>query len=305
MRFAVPIGRVLHQFEPLARHEAIHLPRAGARGIARERVPRLLGALLRVGDARRHCVEQLLPLRGRGHVEVGEIDRQQRVGRGRGQLDGHLVDRLGAAQVRHARGRDADLAGVEMRCVLLQHLLDVPHHGVGVEVRAVVEFHARAQLEDPFGLVGRRDRPFGRDAGDHHARLVGGGEIPGGEALIHRVAGEAVALETLVGLADGLWNIRRRHADAHGLRRCGGHQRRQKPRCERRGGEPEQTDFAHCDLPVGRDFASRTVPAAAISRSRRKGPPRAVPRASEAPACPQIGQEETSIDQDCGRCRRS
>ena len=201
------------------------------------------------------------------HVEVGQVDRQQRVGRRGRQLDRHLVDRFRAAQVRHARRGDADLTHVEVRRILLQHLLDVPHHGVGVEVRAVVEFHAGSQLEDPLGLVGRRNRPFGRDAGDHHARLVGRREVPGGETLIHRVAGEAVALEALVGLADGLWNVGRRHADAHhGLRRRGG-QADRKQRGRKRRRRHQQTRSSHCKPPDWTRFRFKDCAIAAGGKS--------------------------------------
>ncbi|GAA0001986.1 hypothetical protein BRDID11002_19870 [Bradyrhizobium diazoefficiens] len=79
----------------------------------------------------------------------------------------------------------ADLAGVELRRILLQHLLDVPHHGVRIERRAVMEGDAGAQLEGPFGLVGIVDLPLGRKARDHHARLVGGGQVPAGQRVIH------------------------------------------------------------------------------------------------------------------------
>ena len=51
---------------------------------------------------------------------------------------------------------DADLVGREVRRVLVEHLLDVPDDGVGLEVRAVMELDAGAQLERPLGLVGIR-----------------------------------------------------------------------------------------------------------------------------------------------------
>ena len=54
--------------------------------------------------------------------------------------------------------------------------------------------------------------------GDHHARLVGGGQVPAGERVIHGDAGEAVAFKTLIGLAERARNIGSGHADAqHGL----------------------------------------------------------------------------------------
>ena len=166
------------------------------------------------------------------HEQVGEIDRQQRFRRRGGQFDGHLVDLARAAQVGMREAVTPTWLGVEMRRVLLQHLLDVPDHRVGVEVGAVVEFHAGAQLEDPLGLVVRRRRPFGREAGDDHARLVGRGQVPQRETLVHGVAGEAVALEALVGLAEGARDVGGGHADPdHGLRRGrGGGYRQQRAR---------------------------------------------------------------------------
>jgi len=177
---------------------------------------------------------------------LGEVDRQQGVGRRRRQLDSHVVDLAGAAQVRHARSRDADLTGVEVRCILLEHLLDVPDHRVGVEIGAVVELHAGTQLEDPFGLVVGRDVPFGRKAWDHHARLVGGGEVPGGEPLVHRVAGEAVALKTLVRLTERSRNVGRGHADAHDcLRTCRHGRRGQQPGHRRATNNTQQYELVH------------------------------------------------------------
>ena len=100
-----------------------------------------------------------------------------------------------------------------MRRILLQHLVDIPHHGVGIERRAVVKGDAGAKLERPFLLVGVVDLPFGRKAGDHDARLIGGGEVPHRERIVHCEAGEAVALKALIRLAQRARNVGRRHSD--------------------------------------------------------------------------------------------
>ena len=195
----VPIVVVLDQFEPLARREVRHLPRAGARGVLGERGPGGLRFRLGVGAFGR--VKELLPFRRARHEQIGEIDRQEAVRLLGGQFHRHVVDLARRGQRRHARGGDADLAGVELRRVLLQHLVDVPDHGVGIERRAVVEGDAGTQLEGPLLLVGVVDLPFGREPGNHHARLVGRRQVPHRQRVIHGEAGEAVALKTLIGLA--------------------------------------------------------------------------------------------------------
>jgi hypothetical protein len=77
-----------------------------------------------------------------------------------------------------------------------------------------VKGDAGAKLERPFLLVGIIDFPFGREPGDDDARLVGGGEVPHRQPIIHRQAGEAVALKTLIGLAQRARNVGGSHADA-------------------------------------------------------------------------------------------
>ena len=96
-----------------------------------------------------------------------------------------------------------------MRRCLVEHLAHVPYHGVGVERRAVLEGDAGAQLEQRFGFVGRIHRPFG---GEHRHDPRAGLVIPGGQRIIQRQPGEAVAFEGLVGLAVGLRNVAGRHA---------------------------------------------------------------------------------------------
>ncbi|MGY3427164.1 hypothetical protein ACVWZW_007668 [Bradyrhizobium sp. F1.13.4] len=215
----IPVARILDELEPFARGEARHLPRAGARRVLGERGP--CGLRLRLGVSTFRLVVEGLPLRRARHEEIGEVDRQEAVGLLGGELDGHVVDLLRGCQRRHARGRDADLAGVELRRVLLQHLLDIPHHGVCVERRTVMEGDTRPQLESPFCLVGIVDLPLGGKAGDHHARLVGRGQIPAGERVVHGEAGEAVAFKTLIGLTQRARNIGSSHGDAqHGVGTC-------------------------------------------------------------------------------------
>jgi hypothetical protein len=161
-------------------------------------------------------VKELLPFRRACHEQIGEVDRQKTVRLLGDQFHRHIVDLARGHKRRHARSGDADLARVELRRILLQYLLDIPHHGIGIERRAVVEFNAGAELECPLGLVGIVDLPFARKARDQDARLVGGREVPHGERVIHSEAGEAVALKALVRLAQRARNVGRRHADAKG-----------------------------------------------------------------------------------------
>ena len=172
----VPVILVLDEFEPLARRELRHLPRAGARCVLGKRRPRRLR--FRLGVRAFGRVIKLLPLRRARHEQIGQVDRQKTVRLLGGQFHRHVVDLARRGQRRHARGGDADLACIKLRRVLLQNLLDVPDHGVGIERRAVMEGDAGPQLEGPFLLVGFVDLPFGRKPGDHHARLVRRGEVP-------------------------------------------------------------------------------------------------------------------------------
>ncbi|MCY1225622.1 hypothetical protein D9M72_378220 [compost metagenome] len=218
----VPVLRIAHHFQALARHQAAHPERPGAGGVGGKRDPGLLGALDRIGDRGRHRGEFLLPLRGRGHEQVGQVVGQERIRLRGDQLDGEVVDLPCRAQRRHARGSHADLAGIELPGGLVQHFADVPNHGVGVERGAVVELDARAQLEYPSGLVGGVDLPFGGQARDQQAGAVAPGQVPLGEAVVHRDAGEAVALKTLVGLAERARDVGGGHADAQHLVGMGG-----------------------------------------------------------------------------------
>ncbi len=229
----IPVQRVLHDLEALARHEAAHLEGAGACRIGGEGNPRLLGALDRVADRGRHRGKFLLPLRGGSHEQVGQVVRQEGVRLGRGQLHRQVVDLARRAQRRHPRCGHADLAGVELLRGLVQHLADVPHDRVGVEGRAVMELDVGAQLEDPSGLVLGVHLPFGRKPGDQQARAVALAQIPLRQAVIHRNAAEAVALEALVRLAERSGNVGRGHADAQylfGHRRPWQDQQRQRER---------------------------------------------------------------------------
>ena len=56
--------------------------------------------------------------------------------------------------------------------ILLEDLVDIPDHGIGVECRAIMERDAGTKLEGPLRLVGLVDLPFGRKAGMTTLALV-------------------------------------------------------------------------------------------------------------------------------------
>ena len=122
-----------------------------------------------------------------------------------------------------------------MRRFAVQDLAHIPHHGIGVEIRPVMEFHATAKPKHPARSVSGINRPFARKTGDDNRRLIRRGQIPHGQAIKQRNAGEAIALKTLVGLAVGQRNICRRHADAQrALGLCDGrpqHRQRHQAGC--------------------------------------------------------------------------
>ena len=159
----IPVGLVLHQLGALARHEAGELERAGARRLHGELVP---------------VLAELLPLRRARDQEPQELIREERIDRLGLDLDLHVTGLPVAQQAGQARPHLRRLAGVELRRVLVEDLLEVPDHGIGVERRAVVELHARAQLEGPQRLVGLAHLPLGRQARDHLARPVGRRRAP-------------------------------------------------------------------------------------------------------------------------------
>ena len=137
----VPIVGVLREFGEFARHQFCQLERPGAGGLAGELVP-VLAELFILRGARDQEPEHLVGEEG--------IDRLGR------DLDGRIVD-LGVARHRRQAGFHLRaLALVELRCLLVEHLVQIPDHRVGIEFAAVVEFDALAQGKAPFLLVGCR-----------------------------------------------------------------------------------------------------------------------------------------------------
>ncbi len=113
---------------------------------------------------------------GREDERAREIERQRRGGGVGGELHGQRVHGLCRGDPAHVgleaavgacRGRDA---------------LDGGDHVLGVEVRAVVEFHAFAQLEDPRRFAG--GFPRGGEAGNELEVVVAAGQRL--EDVLHR-----------------------------------------------------------------------------------------------------------------------
>jgi hypothetical protein len=108
------------------------------------------------------------------------------------------------------------LFGIELRRLVIQDLVEVPDHGVGLEVAAVVELHVAAQRDHPARGVALVDFPARGEAGHEHRRLIGRRQVPIDQPVIDRVAHEAHALAALVGLAGRQRHVGCGHADAQG-----------------------------------------------------------------------------------------
>jgi hypothetical protein len=115
-------------------HQAGEPEWAGARRLGGELVP---------------VLAELLELRRARHQEPQHLVGEERVDDLGLHLDGHVVDLPVTRDRRQARSDLRGLALVELRCLGVEHLVEVPDHGVGVEGRAVMELHAVAQLEGP------------------------------------------------------------------------------------------------------------------------------------------------------------
>jgi hypothetical protein len=119
--------------------------------------------LVGAGADRRLAELGVLRVFRRDHLHPVHARRQDRVRAGRGDLDGEVVDLLGAA--------DAAEIGELLRLeVGVENALDARHHGVGVERLAVGKGDALAELELP-GRVVDLGRRFGRQP--RHQRAVG------------------------------------------------------------------------------------------------------------------------------------
>ena len=145
----VPVILVRCQLHPLMRSGTDELIRPGAGGMAGIGVP---------------VVFQRLRPAAADHQHVGHVVGEKRLDELCVDRDGVVVDLLDAVEIREVSARKGELLRVELRRVLVADPLEVPHHVVGVEIAAIVPFHALAQREDPSLVVIRIDVPFGRQA---------------------------------------------------------------------------------------------------------------------------------------------
>ena len=93
-----------------------------------------------------------------------------------------------------------------------------------------MELGALAQLEDPLGLVGVVNLPFGRQTRNQVRRLVRRRQVPVHQRIIDGIAHEPLALAALVGLARRQRDIRQCHADPESTLGTGDTRRHQRRR---------------------------------------------------------------------------
>ena len=168
----VPVIGVLRQFGEFARHELGQLERSGAGRLAGELVP---------------VLAELFVLRRAGDQEPEHLVGKEGIDRLGGDLDGGIVD-LGVARDRRQSGLDLRaLTLVELRRLVVQDLVQVPDHRVGIEVAAVMELDALAQGEAPLGLVLVVDFPFGGETGHQFAGPIRHVHFPGDQRVVNRV----------------------------------------------------------------------------------------------------------------------
>ncbi len=191
----VPIVGVLHELGALTRNEPRQLEGPGARRLARELLP---------------VAADLLVLRRARHQEPEHLVRKDRVDLLGGDLDRVIID-LAVARDRGQAGLHLGaLALVVLRRLLVEHLVEIPDHRIGVEAAAVVELHVPAQRKAPLFLVARVDAPFRGQAGNQLSRSVGDVHLPGDERIVDGVAGKLIGAGAAVGLPGREWNVRER-----------------------------------------------------------------------------------------------
>ncbi|MGY4412804.1 hypothetical protein ACVWW4_004540 [Bradyrhizobium sp. LB7.1] len=211
----VPIIRILRELGELARHQFRQFEWAGPGGLARELVP---------------ILAELVVLRGARHKKPEHLVGKEGIDRLGGDLHRGIVD-LGVACDRGQAGLHlCALPLVELRRLVVEHLVQIPDHRIGIELAAVVKLHALAQDEAPLGLVLVIDFPLRGQSWHQLAGPVGDVHLPGHQGVVDRVGRELIGAGTAVGLACRQRNIRHGDAVAHhrlGTRRnCGKRQRK-------------------------------------------------------------------------------
>jgi hypothetical protein len=79
-----------------------------------------------------------------------------------------------------------------LRRLVIQHLVEIPDHRVGVELAAVMEFDTLAQGKAPFGLVLVVDLPLGGQARHQLAGPVRDVHFPGNQRIVDCIGGELI-----------------------------------------------------------------------------------------------------------------
>ena len=201
----VPVGGIALEHHAVARRPRLHDEGTGA-----DRVAIVVVALGLDRRRRLHRAVLVRPHQQRGHVHhrIAQIED-----------DGQLVLGLDAVDVRDIEGA----AAVVLRILLA---IEVPHHRLGIERRAVLEFHIRPQLVGPRLVVlgtGPRHGKLGLglavvvEAGQR-VEDQAGGDIARGviDADLQRIEAQDVELEADRERAALLLGHRRRSAEAQG-----------------------------------------------------------------------------------------
>ena len=267
-----PIAVVPAQRHADARLEFRDLERARARGRLGELGPR--SRLLELRRARIEHVGQ----------HVGEVAERPRVG----DLDRVVVDLAVARNEGVARLRDSAARRIELLGVLLVVAIEVPDRGVGVEITAVMELHALAQVEDPFRLVVGVLLPSLGQARPDVGQLVRALQVPQHQPLEDGVAKEAHALIAVVRCAGRHRHVGRGHRDPQGSPR-------QRPTCRQQRQHGAKASKAACAPhrdhlePPNHPPRSAWHPPSPLSAEARDGPAtvRARPRIGSARSRPQ------------------
>jgi hypothetical protein len=119
-----------------------------------------------------------------------------------------------------------------LRALAVEIAVKIPDHGICIEIGAVVELDALAQMKNPGLVVGWILLPFLRKPGTQGGQPVGSGQVPKHQTFEDWIAEEAHSLEAVIGEPRCGRDIRRRHGDAQsGFSRCG---RRRQQRGQQR-----------------------------------------------------------------------
>ncbi len=171
----------------------------------------------------------LLPLRRAGDQHAGQQIGQEAERILGGDDDGLVVDLLERIHHRHGGAHDRRGRRIVLRRLVVVDAAEVPDHRIGVELRAVMELHALANVADPAQRIGLVGMPGGEQPGRDVGKLVGVREVPVDDRVVGGIAEEAEPFAAVVGNAVGGRQICRGHADAKDLRNGG--RRRQSGKC--------------------------------------------------------------------------